>query len=79
VSILHSLGGKSRLTAVYLSAMKQLNARASDVLVIEDPSHGIAAGATVWAIRDQWFGSDQSQAGRRVEHLTEVPELLGFS
>lgn len=51
----------------------------SDVLVIEDSSNGIAAGATVWAIRNQWFGSDQSQADRRVEHLTEVLELLGFS
>lgn len=69
--------------AVYLSAMKQLNARASDVLVIEDSPNGIAAGkaagATVWAIRDQRFDSDQSQADRHVEHLTEVLELLGFS
>ncbi|QQC72749.1 HAD family phosphatase [Lactococcus garvieae] len=65
--------------AVYLSAMKQLNARASDVLVIEDSPNGISAGATVWAIRDQRFDSDQSQADRRVEHLTEVLELLGFS
>ncbi|MDG6191624.1 HAD family hydrolase [Lactococcus garvieae] len=69
--------------AVYLSAMKQLNARASDVLVIEDSPNGIAAGkavgATIWAIRDQRFDSDQSHADRRVEHLTEVLELLGFS
>ena len=65
--------------AVYLSAMKQLNARASDVLVIEDSSNGIAAGAIVWAIRNQQFDSDQSQVDRRVEHLTEVLELLGFS
>jgi len=33
--------------------MKQLDARASDVLVIEDSSNGIAAGAIVWAIRNQ--------------------------
>lgn len=59
--------------------MKQQNARASDVLVIEDPSNGIVAGAIVWAIRNQQFDSDQSQVDRRVEHLTEVPELLGFS
>nr|UKS68143.1 hypothetical protein G8766_02670 [Lactococcus garvieae] len=59
--------------------MKQLNARASDVLVIEASSNGIAAGATVWAIRNQQFDSDQSQVDRRVEHLTEVLELLGFS
>ena len=63
--------------------MKQLNARASDVLVIEDSPNGIAAGkaagATVWAIRDQRFDSDQSQADRHVEHLTEVLEILGFS
>lgn len=65
--------------AVYLSAMKQLNARASDVLVIEDSPNGIAAGATVWTIRNQRFDSDHSQADRRVEHLTEVLELLGFS
>jgi len=51
----------------------------SDVLVIEDLSNGIAAGAIVWAIRNQQFDSDQSQADRRVEHLTEVLELLGFS
>ena len=59
--------------------MKQLNVRASDVLVIEDLSNGIAAGATAWAIRNQWFGSEQSQADRHVEYLTEVLELLGFS
>ncbi|GAB7390236.1 hypothetical protein ABQD63_09020 [Lactococcus garvieae] len=51
----------------------------SDVLVIEDSSNGIAAGAIVWAIRNQQFDSDQSQVDRRVEHLTEVLELLGFS
>ncbi len=66
--------------AVYLAAMKQLAVREEEVLVIEDSPNGItagkAAGATVWAIRDKRFGSNQSQADRLIENLSEALQLL---
>jgi HAD superfamily hydrolase (TIGR01509 family) len=65
---------------IYLTAMKKLGVTASETLIIEDSSMGIsagkAAGASVWAIRDDFFGLDQSQADLLVKNLHEVKEKL---
>ncbi|GAB2024382.1 HAD family phosphatase [Lactovum odontotermitis] len=65
---------------IYETAMKKLAVTAEETLVIEDSSMGIAAGkaagAAVWAIRDDFFGMDQSEADLLVENLHEVKERL---
>lgn len=65
---------------IYLTAMKKLSVTALETLIIEDSTMGIeagkAAGATVWAIRDDFFGMDQSQSDLLVQNLHEVKEKL---
>lgn len=61
---------------IYQVAMTRLDAKPSETLVIEDSEKGIAAGvaagATVWAIRDYVFGLDQSLAHESFDNLTEI-------
>lgn len=65
---------------IYQVAMAQLQVKPSETLVIEDSEKGIAAGvaagATVWGIRDHVFGLDQSQAHQLFDSLTEVNQNL---
>ncbi|MDR0299502.1 MAG: HAD family phosphatase [Streptococcaceae bacterium] len=65
---------------IYLTAMAKLEVTAEETLVIEDSTMGIeagkAAGATVWAIRDNFFGMDQSQADLLVDNLEGIREKL---
>ncbi|WP_105209971.1 HAD family hydrolase [Streptococcus suis] len=66
--------------AVYERAAQALGVDKEDVLVFEDSSKGIAAAKaadlTVWAIRDQHYGIDQSQADQLVDSLGQALELL---
>ncbi|HEY0222606.1 MAG TPA: HAD family phosphatase [Lactovum miscens] len=68
---------------IYLKTMEMLGVSQEETLIIEDSSMGIEAGksakATVWAIRDTFFGLDQSHADRLVESLTEVKKTLNRS
>lgn len=61
---------------IYQVAMTRLDAKPAETLVIEDSEKGIAAGvaagATVWAIRDYVFGLDQSLAHESFDNLTEI-------
>lgn len=65
---------------IYLEAMKELNVSANDTLIIEDSTKGIAAGvaagATVWGIRDHQFGLDQSSAAELFDNLTQINSRL---
>ena len=62
--------------AIYLEAMHVLGVRPDETLIIEDSEKGIAAavsaGVEVWAIKDNRFGMDQSQANRLVTDLSQV-------
>ncbi|MBF0819090.1 HAD family hydrolase [Streptococcus acidominimus] len=65
---------------IYEKASAALGCAKSDILVIEDSPKGIeagkAAGLTVWAIRDQEFGLDQSQADNFLDQLGDLlPKL----
>lgn len=66
--------------AVYELAAAATGQAKSDILVFEDSAKGIAAakaaGLRVWAIRDQHYGVDQSQADRLIENLTQGLDLL---
>ncbi|WP_318150779.1 HAD family phosphatase [Streptococcus parasuis] len=66
--------------AVYEQAAKATGVPKSDILVFEDSAKGIeaakAAGLTVWAIRDQQFGMDQSKADKLVDSLEQALEWL---
>lgn len=66
--------------AIYLAASQQITVAKEKILVIEDSTKGIAAGKaaglTVWAIRDKWFGSDQSQADAIIDNLTAIKERV---
>ncbi|MGT2930588.1 HAD family hydrolase [Streptococcus dentasini] len=66
--------------AIYHEAATQLGFAKSDLLVIEDSEKGIAAavaaGIEVWAIKDERYGLDQSQANRLINNLTEVLDCL---
>lgn len=59
--------------AVYEKAVQALGIDKDDILVFEDSLKGIAAakaaGLTVWAIRDQHYGMDQSQADIIIDSL----------
>ncbi|HFI0134549.1 TPA: HAD family hydrolase [Streptococcus suis] len=66
--------------AVYEKAVQALGIDKDDILVFEDSLKGIAAakaaGLTVWAIRDQHYGMDQSQADIIIDSLDQAMELL---
>ncbi|MBF0788132.1 MULTISPECIES: HAD family phosphatase [unclassified Streptococcus] len=61
---------------IYEKACAELGFVKSEILVIEDSPKGIeagkAAGLTVWAIRDQKFGLDQSQADDFLDQLGDL-------
>ncbi|HFI0632407.1 TPA: HAD family hydrolase [Streptococcus suis] len=62
--------------AVYEKAVQALGIDKDDILVFEDSFKGIAAakaaGLTVWAIRDQHYGMDQSQADIIIDSLSQA-------
>ncbi|HEM3725015.1 TPA: HAD family phosphatase [Streptococcus suis] len=68
--------------AVYEQAVQALGVDKEDILVFEDSSKGIAAAKaadlTVWAIRDQHYGMDQSQADQLVDSLGQAMELFNL-
>lgn len=61
---------------VYLKVMEELGVKSTETLIIEDSEKGIQAGvsskADVWAIRDKWFGMDQSKATQLIDSLTDI-------
>ena len=65
---------------VYLKACEVLEVSNEDVFVIEDSSMGIEAGKNanikVIALKDHYFGQDQSKADFIFEDLGEVLEFL---
>lgn len=66
--------------AVYEKAVQALGIDKDDILVFEDSFKGIAAakaaGLTVWAIRDQHYGMDQSQADIIIDSLDQAMDDL---
>ncbi|HFU3799465.1 TPA: HAD family hydrolase [Streptococcus suis] len=66
--------------AVYEKAVQALGIDKDDILVFEDSFKGIAAakaaGLTVWAIRDQHYGMDQSQADIIIDSLGQAMDDL---
>lgn len=66
--------------AVYEKAVQALGVDKDDILVFEDSFKGIAAakaaGLTVWAIRDQHYGMDQSQADIIIDSLDQAMDDL---
>lgn len=60
---------------VYNLAAQATGMDKSEIVVFEDSAKGIAAakaaGLTVWAIRDQHYGIDQSQADHLVDNLSQ--------
>lgn len=62
--------------AIYKAAMKQLAVAQTEVIVIEDSQKGIEAGKRaglkVFALRDERFGVDQSQADYLIESLEDI-------
>lgn len=65
---------------IYQAAFAKLGVSPQEVLVVEDSEKGIAAGkaagATVWAIRDNRFGLNQEQADGLLESVAEVVNLV---
>lgn len=61
---------------VYLKLMEELGVKSTETLIIEDSEKGIQAGvsskADVWAIRDKWFGMDQSKATQLIDSLADI-------
>lgn len=61
---------------VYLKVMEELGVKSTETLIIEDSEKGIQAGvsskADVWAIRDKWFGMDQSKATQLIDSLSDI-------
>jgi beta-phosphoglucomutase len=65
---------------IYQYVTKVLAVEPKDCLAIEDSEKGIqsakSAGLTVWAIRDQQFGMDQSQADELIAGLSDLKKML---
>lgn len=65
---------------VYLQSAKLLDVACEECLVIEDSNYGItagkAAGMTVLAKKDDYFGIDQSQADGFIEELEDILSYL---
>ena len=64
---------------IYQCTMRRLGRRPEECLIVEDSTYGVAAGvaagATVAALRDDRFPFDQSPAQLHIESLDEVPAL----
>lgn len=65
---------------IYLTALKKLAVKSDEALIIEDSEKGIQAGKaaniTVWAIKDDRFGMNQSLADAHFPNLTAVKNQL---
>jgi HAD superfamily hydrolase (TIGR01509 family) len=65
---------------IYLHTMKELKVSPSECLIIEDSGYGIeagvAAGATVAALRDDRYDLHQEKAHYHISSLSEIPGLL---
>jgi len=65
---------------IYLYCASRLNAEPNDCFVIEDSTYGIAAGKaagmTVIAKRDHYFGLDQSSADYVIEDMLEIMNII---
>ncbi|WEV60289.1 HAD family phosphatase [Streptococcaceae bacterium ESL0729] len=65
---------------IYQVTMDKLGLKPSEVLIIEDSQKGIeagvAAGASVWAIKDERFGMNQDKATRLFASLSDVKNQL---
>ena len=64
---------------IYLSTFDRLQVLPEEVLVVEDSTYGVAAGAAsgavVAALRDGRFSFDQSPAHLRIRSLSEIPGI----
>lgn len=65
---------------IYIHAIKELGIEADECLAIEDSEHGIRsakkAGLTVWALKDEKFSLDQSEATRCIRELSDICEMI---
>jgi HAD superfamily hydrolase (TIGR01509 family) len=65
---------------IYIHTMEALHAAPEECVVIEDSGYGIeaglAAGATVVALRDDRFCLHQEKADYHIDSLSEIPELI---
>lgn len=65
---------------IYLCTFKRLEVEPQEVLVVEDSTYGVAAGAAsgafVAALKDERFSFDQSPADRRIDSLTEILQII---
>ena len=65
---------------IYQVAMTRLNVAPEETLVIEDSEKAIAAGvdsgATVWGIKDNVFGLNQTRAAKLFDNLTQIVKQL---
>jgi beta-phosphoglucomutase-like phosphatase (HAD superfamily) len=65
---------------IYLHTMKELKVSPSECLIIEDSGYGIeagvAAGATVAALRDDRYDLHQEKAHYHISSLSEIHGLL---
>lgn len=65
---------------VYISVMEQLDVSNNETLIIEDSEKGICAGvsakADVWALKDKWFGMNQSQATMLIDKLSDISQKI---
>ncbi len=65
---------------IYQYTMGRLGRSPEECLVVEDSTYGIeagvAAGATVAAVRDERFPFDQSRAAYHIDSLAELPGIL---
>lgn len=65
---------------IYLCTFEKLKVRPQEVLIVEDSTYGVAAGAGsgafVAALKDERFLFDQSQAHLRIGSLSEIQEIV---
>lgn len=61
---------------IYLHTLQELAVAPQECIAIEDSEKGIAsakeAGLEVWAMRDEHFGMDQSQADAFLTQLSDI-------
>lgn len=66
--------------AIYNEASRQLGVAKSSILIIEDSEKGIAAGVaagmTVWGIKDYCFGMNQEAASLLIDDLSEILDAV---
>lgn len=65
---------------IYLHTLQELAVAPQECIAIEDSEKGIAsakeAGLEVWAMRDEHFGMDQSQADAFLTQLSDICKKL---